>query len=274
MLTCSACRISAGIGSDLSRSFAPPHEFLAARAALQVRIAGPLLGDAQLPGGGPPVRPVVVAGEQPRVGGQREDRHDRMIERDRVAAGKIRTRRAVVRLEQRVVDEGGVADDVSDRRFGVPGREHHARLQIADRKRVAVREQAVPLRAVRREIRQVVDRLPQLLHVGDLLADRGRRAELLLQVDGGGEMVGVRMRVEDPVDGQAALRDHREHLVGGLVRYAAGLGIVVEHRIDDGRTAGRRVLDQIRDAACRLVIEAGHQRRGHACPQAVFCTQN
>jgi hypothetical protein len=53
----------------------------------------------------------------------------------------------------------------------VAGREHDPDRDLADHEGLAVREQAVPLAAVGRQVRQVVDLLPELLHLDDMLAD-------------------------------------------------------------------------------------------------------
>ena len=102
-----------------------------------------------------------MAGEQARVIGQGQDAFDRTPERACTASGKIATRGAEVGHEERVMDEGGVAHDVADRRQSMAGREQHACFQIADLEDIAVGEQPVPLRAIRPESwRQIVDYPP------------------------------------------------------------------------------------------------------------------
>ena len=121
-----------------------------------------------------------------------------------------------------------------------PGENITRASMLAEPERLAVGEQPVPLRAVGLKIGAVVDVLPELLDVDDVRADRGRRAGLLLEIVRGGEMVGVRMGVEDPFDRQALLRDMGEDRIGAAGRDRAGLLVEVEHRIDDraGLVAG------------------------------------
>lgn len=61
-------------------------------------------------------------------------------------------------------------------------------------------EEPIPLVAVGLEIiRQIVASLPKFLDFDNLLADGCRRTRLVLQISGRGEVIGTRMRVEDPL---------------------------------------------------------------------------
>ena len=82
----------------------------------------------------------------------------------------------------------------------------------------------VELRAVGVEgLLEVEEVLEQPLHVGDVLADADPAAELLAQVGGGAQMVGMGVGLEDPVDREIMLADEGDDLVGELggVRPAA-----------------------------------------------------
>ena len=117
-------------------------------------------------------------------------------------------------------------------------------------------KEAVPLRAVRDKLRPVVDALPQLLDIDHVLADRGLRAGLLLQVMGGREMVGMRMRVEDPFHRQVIVADVAQDLVRTLGCRRARLLVEIEHGIDDGAFAGLGIGDDVLDAPRAFVEEA------------------
>jgi hypothetical protein len=77
------------------------------------------------------------------------------------------------------------------------------------------------------------------------LADPGGCAQLLLQVGGGREVVGVRVGVEDPDDLDARSPHIVEDQVGIVGRRGAGPGIEVPDRVDDGTLHGRRVVEDV-----------------------------
>lgn len=167
--------------------------------------------------------------EHPRLVRQRQYVLDRAPEPRGTAAGKVRPRCAAVGHEQRVVDEGGIADHIGDRRQRMAGREQHLGRKRADREGFAFTKQPVPLRTVGGKIRPVVDRLPQILDVDDPVADRCRRSGLLPQIVRRREMIGVRMGVEDPFDAQPLLADEVEQDIG--IRRCRSTGFLVESRI-------------------------------------------
>src|SRR3546814_6192029 len=124
---------------------------------------------------------------------QRQDLADRAVELARVAAGEVAARGAVVRHEERVAYEGGIADDVGRAGGGMARRVHHAGFEGADREGLAVLEQLVELAPVRSEARfRVEDLLEHALHDVYAGADGGAAAELCLQIRRGGQVVGVR----------------------------------------------------------------------------------
>ena len=118
-------------------------------------------------------RLVVVAEEQAGRVGQREQLADRAVELPRVAAGEVAAGGAVVGHEQRVADEGGVADrrrscrPACGRACGAPGPRSTPSVN-----RVAVGEQAVELAAVALELGAGVEDLAE--HVLDHGDARGR----------------------------------------------------------------------------------------------------
>ncbi len=104
-------------------------------------------------------------------------------------------------------------------------------------------EPAIPLRAVRGKVGAAVEDLGEaLLEAGNRRPDPAPAAELLHEVAGGGEVIGVRGR------GAAAGR------------------VVVEHRIDDGTGPGFRTGHNIGRDARDLVKERRHIRFHFARP--------
>jgi hypothetical protein len=80
-------------------------------------------------------------------------------------------------------------------------------------------EETIPLRAVgRKAVREIIDGLPERLDLEHMLADRPGRPRLAAEVCGRGEMIGVRMRVEDPGGVQVVLRKMAQERVGRLRR--------------------------------------------------------
>jgi hypothetical protein len=86
-----------------------------------------------------------------------------------------------------------------------------------------------------KSVRQVVEPLPELLHLDHLFADGGGHARPVLKITGRREVVGMRVRVEDPLQGEALARDVCQQLVGRMSRRGARLRIEVQDRIDDAQ---------------------------------------
>ncbi len=121
-------------------------------------------------------RLVVVAHEQPRVVGQLQQPLDRTIELVCVAAREIGARSAVVRHEQRVADEHGVANLVGQVRRRMARRVQDLDDEFPNAERFAVREQAVKIAAVGPQVFGVEHGPEDSLHVLDVLADADPRA--------------------------------------------------------------------------------------------------
>lgn len=87
-------------------------------------------------------------------------------------------------------------------------RQHHFRLQSADPEALAIRKQPVPLRSIGAErVGQIVNGRPELVHFHHSLAESRRYARTVLQVPGSRQMVGKRMRVQDPLQSVIMLLD-------------------------------------------------------------------
>jgi len=93
-------------------------------------------------------------------------------------------------------------------------------------------------------------------------------------VAGAGEVVGVRVGLQDPVHLQAVAAHVGQQPVGGRSAGAAGGGVVVQHRIDDGGAARGSVGHDVGHRAGLWVEEAlnvgaGGHANSWAVPGAV-----
>lgn len=132
-----------------------------------------------------------------------------------------------------------------------------AGLEVADGEAAVVFEQHVELAAVAGKTLAFVEQLAEhLLHHGDLVADRHPGAELCLEVGRGGQVIGVHVGLEDPVDLGVQFAHPGNQFVGGLGAGAAGLGVVVQHAVDQRAAPGVEVHHQVADGPC-LVVEKG-----------------
>ena len=155
-----------------------------------------------------------------------------------VTVGEITARGADVGHEQRVADKRDVLVAICDeighvrRRVArdVPG----LGPQVADLEDFVGWKQVVELRGIEAEFRlEVEDRAEGALYQADLLADGDASARLLAPVGSRRQEVGVRMGFQQPVDRQPLGAHEGDDAVRRDGRGAAGLGIVVEHRVDD-----------------------------------------
>jgi len=154
------------------------------------------------------------------------------------------------------MDECGVANHIGDRGKRVARRKEYMAVDFPDLESVAMGEEAIPLRAVGRKVRPVVDTLPELLHVDDMGTDRGGCAGLLMQVAGGRKVVGVGMGVQDPFHRQSPLPYIVEQGIRVHGGGRTGFFIIIEHRIDNRAFPGFGVRDDILDAPGPFVEKA------------------
>ena len=157
-----------------------------------------------------------------------------------VAAREVGARRADIRHEQGVAREDRVTDLIGHAGGRVAGHGQHAEPERARHEGLAVAPQPVELRAVAAEVLAGVEDLTErLLHLDDARADADAAAELPLEVGRGGQVVRMRVRLEDPFDAQRASPHEADDGIGGSCARTPGFRVVVEHRIDDD--AGRAV---------------------------------
>ena len=81
------------------------------------------------------------------------------------------------------------------------------------------------------------------------------RAGLRLDVGRAGQMVGMSVRLQHPLDRISGLVGRLQHRLDGARVDRSVILIVVEHRIDDGRLLRRRVRHQIAHRVGGLVKE-------------------
>ena len=105
---------------------------------------------------------------------------------------------------------------------------------VAVHQRLAVDEQPVELGAVAGEAGAPVEDLAEhVLHRDDVRPDGELPAELLLQVGSGGKVVGMGVRLEQPLDLQDLPPGERDDVVGGPGAGAARGVVEIEDAVDD-----------------------------------------
>jgi hypothetical protein len=139
---------------------------------------------------------------------------------------------------------------------------HSFDLKPPEGQTFAVTKQAVELTAVDRHFGCVENFLEDSLHGRDGAADGDFAAGLPPEMLGGTQMIGMRVRLQDPDNPHAGVAGRREQLVGGRRRGAAGLVVEIEHRIDHRRFARNRVGNEVGHGESRLVKE-GLNAGGH-----------
>ena len=124
----------------------------------------------------------------------------------------------------------------------------------------AVGEQVIELAAIVRESRAGVEQLAEhVLHARHLLADRNLSAEPFLQVGRGGQMVGMHVGLEKPLDLRAKLMDASDEPVGCRRAGTAGLRVIVEHTVDQCTVARADIQQKVADRPGGGVEEAFDQ---------------
>ncbi|MNE70426.1 hypothetical protein D3C80_1662170 [compost metagenome] len=163
-----------------------------------------------------------MAQEDARGPGQGQKPLNRAIQRPRVAAGKVAARRAVVRHEQGVAGEDSVADHIGQAGRGVARDVQGGRLQPADGEAVSVVEQLVELAAVAAELGPFIEDFAEgVLDLDDVAADGQATAQALLQIGRGGQVVGVGVSLQQPMDLQVLGLDKGDQGVGRSGRGSA-----------------------------------------------------
>ena len=181
---------------------------------------------------------------------------DRAVKGPSVAAGEVAARRAVIRHEHSVARKDGVADDIGQAGRGVAGHMQHRRLQPADLEPVTVVEQVVELAAVAAEVGPLVEDLAEdLLHGEDFMANRQLTAELFLEIGRRRQVIGMGVRLEQPLNRETFGFYVINERIGRSVRGAPGRRIIVEHAVDDGAGVGGGIAHDMADGEGGFVEE-------------------
>jgi hypothetical protein len=94
-------------------------------------------------------------------------------------------------------------------------------------------KQTIELAAVAGDIGQIEDRTKDALYFADVLADAGEGACLLLEIRCGGQMIRMRVRLQNPRNLESGNLCGSQHLVGCSGAGSTRAVIVIENRIDD-----------------------------------------
>ena len=180
-------------------------------------------------------RLVVVSDEDARGVGERvEAIVHRVVEVARAAPREVTSSGPGVLDEERVADEDCVLDRERDARGRVTRRPDDPDAKASCFERLAVPQETIELTPVQPKLRaEVEDPLEGVLHLRDPRSDGDACVELTPQELGGGEVVGVGMRLEDVVRSQPLLLHEGDDLLRRADRCLGRKGIEVEHRIDD-----------------------------------------
>ena len=129
---------------------------------------------------------------------------------------------------------------------------------------VSVFEQPVELAAVAAELGAFVEHLAErVLDDGDAVANADPAAESLLNVRRGGKVVGMHVRLDQPLELQAVGANVGDDRVGGTVCDPPGRIIEVQDAVHDRAGRRGRILDHVADR-----VGLGIEERCHDGPQA------
>ena len=155
-----------------------------------------------------------MAHEQPGFGRQGEDPADRLIELGRIAAGKVSPGRAIVRHEQRIADEHGIAHLVNNAGRRVPRGVQHLDGQFAELEGLAIREQVIELGPGAGYVRRIEHTREDLLDLANVRADPHPRPGAGLDQRRGGQVIGMGVGFQHAGDPPPARRSGGEHGLG------------------------------------------------------------
>ena len=159
-----------------------------------------------------------------------------------IAAGEVTARCAHVGHEQGVAHKHGVTDLIGHAGGGVTRHCQRLGLQLTDVEDLVVVQQLVELAAIGAELGlQMEDFLEHVLHLRDGRANRDLSTQLVAKVVRGRQMVCVGMGLQNPLHRQPLTLHKRDDLVGRPCAGAAGLRVVVQHRIHHRAVAARLI---------------------------------
>ena len=131
-----------------------------------------------------------------------------------IPTGKVSACSAEIGHEKRVAHKDCIVDLIGQVCRGMTGRRYCGCSQIPDAERFVVGKQMIEVTAIRRKVRsQIENLLESRLNLGNLLPDGRPAAQLVLEIVRGGQMIGVRMRFEDPFRLQSFFADEGDYPV-------------------------------------------------------------
>ena len=132
-------------------------------------------------------------------------------------------------------------------------------MQVADAKALFIFEKHIELAAITGEARLGIEqRAKDFLHLGNVRTDGGMAAELAFEVSRRREVVGVHVGFQHPLHGGLELCHTIDQAIRRSGAGAPGLGVVVQHAVDQCALKGFTIHDQIADGRGRLVVEGVH----------------
>ena len=139
------------------------------------------------------------------------------------------------------------------------GRVNGSAGHLANADLVAFPEQGVELAAVALELRARIEDLAEhVLHDRDIGADGDLAAKLLLEIGRRRQMIGMNVRLEQPLHVEAAFFHERDDLVSGFRGCPARRSVIIEHAVDNRGHIRRWILEHVACGIGRLVKKREH----------------
>jgi hypothetical protein len=111
---------------------------------------------------------------------------------------------------------------------------HHFNTQIANLETIACRKQSIELGTVDAQFAHVEYRLECLLNQWNMRSDCNLAAKLLLNVRSCGEVIGMRMRLQNPIALELILANVRNQRIHRFRGCLATIGLELENGVNYG----------------------------------------
>jgi len=230
---------------------------LLGRGGSQVHVVGLGPANGRLVAESPPARSIVMSDKDAGGVGQRiQPIVDRIVKALCARCGKVTSPGPEVLDEERVTREHCVGHPKAQASRRVPWRRDDVHAKTPGFEAVVVAEQAIELPAIdTKVVAELEHALERGLYLRDARANSDGRRERSLEQPRSRQVVRVRMRLQDPSDGEVLLVDEGEYLVCGSRVGAPRRRVEVEDGIDDDGIAGRGVVDDVRQGRGIGVVE-------------------
>ena len=141
----------------------------------------------------------------------------------------------------------------------MPRHRQNHRRHAPHRKLIPIAEQRVEIRPIARKFGPKIENLPEnLLHDHDIAPDPQPAAETLLQIRRRGEVVGVRMRLQQPRHLQPGILHIGHHLIRRASKNPARGGVEVQHAVHYGGLHGVGIMHHMRRGKGGLIKKTAH----------------